>query len=222
MEQLLPSIKRKRHSEKILSLDVEHHLDWILELLAKFLKTSLTYNEFCLQDPFIHIDLEHINRFNLKQIENVLGDSPKPNKDGGVFYLLINRYFVIKNKNESRLCEIRESTIAGAGSGVFAKIKIPKNTLIGIYIGLYTKSRGRDLLSKYVWKVGKSDYIDAKKITSCMMRYVNDNHDKKAINCEAVYHEDVDISICLHYISCKDININDEIFVAYGEDFWKP
>lgn len=209
-----------KHSVKILFLD-EKCLWTIKELLKQFLNSSVTYIDFCSQCPHVYIDLNQIDRFNLNDIVYMLGDLPKPNKDGGVFYLLINRYFLIKNKDESRLCEIRESSIPGAGSGVFAKIKIPKNTPVGIYIGEYTKSRDRDPLSKYVWKAGRSDYIDAKKITSCMMRYVNDNHDKKAINCEAVYHEDVDVCMCLRYISCKDINCNDEIFVEYGEDFWK-
>src|SRR6187402_1924179 len=72
--------------------------------------------------------------------------------------------------------EVKESTIPGAGKGLFTKIFIPKGTRIVEYKGKLTtwKEVENDYKNGYIYSINAKDVIDAKTFKKALGRYAND------------------------------------------------
>jgi uncharacterized protein len=108
--------------------------------------------------------------------------------------------------------DIRASTITNAGLGVFTVKDIPADVCIDTYTG--------DLLSiptsRYYFQIEEGIGIDAGSYPRCYMAMLNDGFEKN--NCMfRVDNEKIQVSVW----SKRDIKTGEELFVSYGDDFWK-
>ena len=108
--------------------------------------------------------------------------------------------------------DIRASTIANAGLGVFVCKDIPA----GAYIDAYTGNLLSIATSLYYFQIDDGIGIDAGSYPRCYMAMLNDGFEKN--NCEfRVDDETRQVSLW----SIRDVVAGEELFVSYGNDFWK-
>ena len=133
--------------------------------------------------------------------------------------------------------EIRHSLLPGnSGWGLFAKKDIPAHFMFCTYEGIYPKDK--ELNSKtniydrsYVASIGipsskktaNGDYtqfvtVDAIDEMSCFGRFINDPIDESYVNSKLTWNEDLDIGVA---ISTDPIPKGDEIYLHYGDIYWK-
>jgi hypothetical protein len=122
------------------------------------------------------------------------------------------------NNSQYKL-KIDISTIKNAGNGVFALEPIAKNKFIGYYEG--------DVIfhihcGSYYISINDDCGINAVCYPRCYMAMINDTYrtDYK-YNCEFVINENnSDYNKKVEIWSISDININDELFIDYGNNYW--
>ena len=118
---------------------------------------------------------------------------------------------------------IDDSTIPGAGKGLFTNIDIPKGTRVVEYKGRRTtwKEVKNDSTNYYIYTINRNNVIDAQKTLSALARYANDakgfTRVKGLLN-NAVY---VNEGKRAFIESVKDIPAGAEIFVDYTQEYWK-
>jgi len=118
--------------------------------------------------------------------------------------------------------EIQKSTLANAGCGLYATREFDRGDEIGQYKGevigkreLYQRYHNGD--APYVIKVQKNTYVDARKSTSCLGRYLNHKPPRTA-NTEFVKpvgRRPKHVNI----VSTKRIRPGQELFVNYGKNY---
>jgi SET domain-containing protein len=118
---------------------------------------------------------------------------------------------------------IDDSTIPGAGKGLFTNIEIPKGTRIVEYKGRRTtwKDVKDDSTNFYIYTINRNNVIDAQKTLSALARYANDAKGftrVKGITNNCVY---VNEGKRAFIESVKDIPAGTELFVDYTQDYWK-
>jgi len=107
--------------------------------------------------------------------------------------------------------DIRASTIANAGLGVFVCKDIPA----GAYIDAYTGDLLSIATSLYYFQINEGVGIDAGSYPRCYMAMLNDGFEKN--NCEfRVDDETRQVSVW----SIRDVVAGEELFVSYGNDYW--
>ncbi len=118
---------------------------------------------------------------------------------------------------------IAESSIPGAGLGLFTKVFIPKGTRVVEYKGKITTWAAvdsQDGLNPYIYFVSDNHVIDASKRKKSLARYINDARGMKKIkglNNNAYYIEE-DVRVFID--ASKNIQPGEEIFVGYGKEYW--
>ena len=128
--------------------------------------------------------------------------------------------FTVMNENNNNV-KIKQSSIVGAGNGLFANKKFKKGDYICAYSGVLVDNevvnRG-DYISQYIYQHYNGNYaIDADDELSCYGRYINDSLSKRKTNCEFNQHKDSDYA---YVRAVKNIKKGDEIFVKYGPEYW--
>jgi hypothetical protein len=118
---------------------------------------------------------------------------------------------------------IDESTIPGAGKGLFTSIDIPKGTRVVEYKGRRTtwKEVKHDSTNYYIYTINRNNVIDAQKTMSAHARYANDAKGFtriKGITNNSVYVNEGNRAFIE---TTKDIPAGAEIFVDYTQDYWK-
>jgi uncharacterized protein len=118
---------------------------------------------------------------------------------------------------------VKESTIPGAGKGLFTRIDIPKGTRIAEYKGRRTtwKDVKHDSTNYYIYTINRNNVIDAQKTLSALARYANDAKGftrVKGITNNCVYVNDGNRAFIE---SVKNIAAGGELFVDYTQDYWK-
>jgi hypothetical protein len=109
--------------------------------------------------------------------------------------------------------DIRKSTITNAGLGVF----VGKNIPAGAYIDAYTGDLLSIATSLYYFQINVGVGIDAGSYPRCYMAMLNDGFVEKN-NCEfRVDDETRQVSVW----SVREVTAGEELFVSYGDDFWK-
>jgi SET domain-containing protein len=138
--------------------------------------------------------------------------------------------------NSSYQLLIASSQIPNAGLGVFTREDISAGSMIDEYTGTVYSSK---CTSSYVFEVRPDYYIDAQDLPRCYMAMLNDcsyiprratrrkkhpdayydaKGQKLVINCEFVVNEATG-RVFIH--SLTDISAGAELFVSYGNDYWK-
>jgi FkbM family methyltransferase len=131
--------------------------------------------------------------------------------------------------------QIKDSNITKAGKGAFATQKIPKNTFVGIYLGKIQNTY--DKIERYTYtsinSKGEQMYINAEDLeTSNWTRYINcstnDEDDNiKSYSCRhpTMYkdnnYNNISFDGCIMLFTKKEINIGEELYVYYGEEYSK-
>jgi len=162
-------------------------------------------------------------------------------------YYFIDRYFN-HIRNPTNLA-ISQSTLPNAGLGLFAflpnnlkingaqTIVFHKDDRIDEYNGIPIRSRikpGRWLNKTaqqqveerpkdYYLMINKDFYIDAEPVDSCYVRYCNDNKDVEDGN-NAIFEKEAHPTVSLrdkcYVVALRDIKVDEEIFVSYGDSYW--
>jgi len=119
--------------------------------------------------------------------------------------------------------EVKESTISGAGKGLFTKIFIPKGTRIVEYKGRLTtwKEVKNDYKNGYIYSINAKNVIDAKTYKKALGRYANDasgSGRKKGLANNSQYVAD---GLKIYIEAVKDIPAESEILVSYGKEYWE-
>lgn len=122
-----------------------------------------------------------------------------------------------------KIIEVKESTLPGAGNGLFARDFIPRGTRIVEYkgkISTWKDVNHDDGDNGYIYYVKRNHVIDARNQKTAMARYANDARGisrVKGINNNSTYVED---GVKVYIESRKDIPAGEEIFVEYGKEYW--
>ena len=115
--------------------------------------------------------------------------------------------------------EIRTSTIEGAGIGLFARHAIGEEDTIGYYTGeVITEKEFHDPdrpFSAYVMWVTKDHILVGEGPKANYTRYIN--HDDKP-NAFLVVSSRWKTA---RFQALRDIELGEEIFFDYGEDYWE-
>lgn len=117
---------------------------------------------------------------------------------------------------------IKESTLPGAGKGLFTTGPIAKGEIITEYTGdIRTwKEVEYDADNAYIYYVNRNRVIDARNNLSSLARYANDAQGLqriKGITNNATY---VNKKNRIYIVALKDILAGSEIFVSYGKEYW--
>lgn len=117
---------------------------------------------------------------------------------------------------------IKQSTIKGAGLGVFAIQDIRKGTRLGEYCGkILSKEEYEDMQDNdrnYIFEVHRPNqstfYIDG----NCVLAKVNGvktTRQKKRINVEAYQYAQ-----CIYFRTTKEVPKGTELIIDYGNKYW--
>ena len=117
---------------------------------------------------------------------------------------------------------VKNSTLPGAGKGLFTKKMIPKGTRIVEYKGRITNWKEMKYAweNGYIYNVNNNHVIDALPYKKALARYANDAHGLirvKGVTNNSVYVND---GLKVYITSVKDIPAGAEILVRYGKDYW--
>jgi hypothetical protein len=123
---------------------------------------------------------------------------------------------------------VKESTLPNCGKGFFTSVDIKKGMLIVEYKGEkitwaegLKRNENHEFQSPYLFYISAKNCIDAEYTLDSLARYANDakGHTKvKGLNNNAEYA----IIKRIPYIEAtKNIKAGEEIFVSYGDDYWK-
>lgn len=118
--------------------------------------------------------------------------------------------------------EIKTSTIAGAGKGLFTNVFIEKGTRIVEYKGTVTTWDvvKDDPTNAYIYFVKPNHVIDARDHPKMMARYVNDAKGlvrTKSKTNNAQFQND---GLRVYIVATKNIAAGEEILVEYGQKYW--
>jgi len=137
-----------------------------------------------------------------------------------------------KNKKneviDSSLLFVKESTMPNCGKGLFTSVDIKKGMLVIEYTGEkitwaegLKRNENHKAQSPYLFYITAKNCIDAEYTIDALARYANDakGHTKvKALNNNAEYAV---IKRVPYIMATKNIKAGEEIFVSYGDDYWK-
>lgn len=124
--------------------------------------------------------------------------------------------------DNSKNWSIKKSTVPQAGKGLYSKIKIPKNKVLGEYYGKrYTPDEysNSNVDPMYVWRANDGTYVDAMPVkTGNPLRYVNAPQNIKQadwINTRVVMKNGKVL-----YKTTRTIRPNEELWVDYGSGYF--
>ena len=115
--------------------------------------------------------------------------------------------------------EIRTSTIEGAGIGLFARHAIGEEDTIGYYTGeVITEKEFHDPdrpFSAYVMWVTKDHILVGEGPKANYTRYINHDDEPNAFLVVSSRWKTA------RFQALRDIELGEEIFFDYGEDYWE-
>lgn len=137
-----------------------------------------------------------------------------------------------KNKKneiiDAAFLNVKESTLPNCGKGLFTTVDIKKGMLIVEYTGEkitwaegLKRNENHAFQSPYLFYISAKNCIDAEYTLDALARYANDakGHTKiKGLNNNAEY---LVIKRVPYIVATKNIKAGEEIFVSYGDDYWK-
>lgn len=131
------------------------------------------------------------------------------------------------NNTQLMLC-VKDSTIVGAGKGLFAYEHIPKGTFIGIWEGKLQRNDGKTDIGEHSQYISDDFFISSTDFPRCFVAMINDAHNSNNVNnCELVLRDSAPngtkIPIDKRRVelwSTMDIEPLSELFCSYGPDFW--
>lgn len=118
--------------------------------------------------------------------------------------------------------EIKPSTIAGAGKGLFTKAAIPKGTRIVEYKGTVTTWDvvKDDSTNAYIYYLKPNHVIDARHHPKSLARYVNDAKGLTRTKGKTNNAQFTNDGLRVFIFAVRDIQPGEEILVEYGKTYW--
>lgn len=118
---------------------------------------------------------------------------------------------------------VKDSTIPGAGKGLFTTEFIPKGTRIVEYKGRIRTWQDAqfDNTNYYIFFVNEDHVIDAARSKKSLARYINDAKGLQKIKGLNNNAEFVCDGLRVFVEAKKDIPAGGEIFVGYGKEYWQ-
>jgi hypothetical protein len=119
---------------------------------------------------------------------------------------------------------VKKSTIPNAGKGLFTKKFIPKRTHIVEYkgkISTWKEVKHEDGKNAYIFFVNRNHVINGEKTMKALARYANDARGLVKIKGLTNNSEYATVGLKAYIESKRDIPAGSEIFVDYGNDYWK-
>lgn len=120
--------------------------------------------------------------------------------------------------------QVKTSTLPGCGNGLFTKIFIPKGTIVTEYKGKITTWKDADHddgNNLYIYYVSRNHVIDASNKKDDFAHFANDARGfKKVKGLNNNAHYIIDSKKRVFVEAIKDIGAGEEIFVAYGKEYW--
>jgi uncharacterized protein len=126
---------------------------------------------------------------------------------------------------ESLLLRVGESTIPGAGHGLFAVRSFPSDTVVCVYRGKELRTAEAAKLKTherdYLMRIGPQCYVDASAPDSCLARFINDARRAAKQNCwfDKVLPTSTEPGHAL-VKSLRAIEAGEELFCSYGQWYW--
>lgn len=119
--------------------------------------------------------------------------------------------------------EIRESTIPGAGKGLFTNMFIPKGTRIVEYKGRIKtwKEVENEDANYYIFYINEDRIIDASNYKQSLARFINDAKGLKKIKGLHNNAQFVVDGLRVFVDATKDIAAGAEILLGYGKEYWQ-
>lgn len=117
---------------------------------------------------------------------------------------------------------IKNSTIPGTGKGLFTKKFIPNGSRITEYLGKISTWKAADHddgNNAYIYYINRNHVIDAKGIKA-FAHYANDGSGFKKFKGIKNNSEYIVDGKRVFITAKHDIAAGEEIFVAYGKDYW--
>ncbi|CAB1105190.1 unnamed protein product [Ectocarpus sp. CCAP 1310/34] len=120
---------------------------------------------------------------------------------------------------ETETFEIKQSSIPGAGQGLFAREHFTAGAVVCEYTGrqLRTVEALRAPDKSYLMRLGPQVYVDALDHPEVMARYINDCRNSSLYN---VAFRKLPQECKALVVALKDIQPGQEIFVDYGRWYW--
>jgi uncharacterized protein len=119
---------------------------------------------------------------------------------------------------------VKKSTIPNSGKGLFTRKAISKGTRIVEYKGVISSwkdVKDEDGKNGYIFFVNRKHVINALPTLKALARYANDANGLTRVK-GTKNNAEYETEGTKAYILCKrDIPANSEIFVDYGNDYWK-
>lgn len=122
---------------------------------------------------------------------------------------------------ESEYLYVKESQIPKSGLGLFTSIPIQRGEIISVFSGdiLSPEEASKSIDKRYQINLLDGNVMDSIG-SDCFAKYAND-----ADGSEFVFKNNSIISVNSDDVPCivasKDICIDEEVFVSYGENYWK-
>ena len=118
---------------------------------------------------------------------------------------------------------LKKSFLPGAGLGLFTKVDIPKGKRVVEYKGrvvLWKDVKDEDGYNAYLFRLNRSQAIDAKNNKKSLGRYANDARGfTKIIGLRNNSEYIVEKNKC-YIVSIRKIHKGEEILVPYGKAYW--
>lgn len=119
---------------------------------------------------------------------------------------------------------VKKSTIPNAGKGLFTKKFIPKGSHIVEYkgkISSWKDVKHEDGKNAYIFYVNRNHVINGEKAMKTFARYANDAKGLVKIKGLTNNSEYAVVGLKAYIESKRDIPAGSEIFVDYGDEYWK-
>lgn len=117
---------------------------------------------------------------------------------------------------------VAQSTIAGAGNGLFATRDFAAGETLATYYGevlSFAKMALRENRDYIMGGFGLNCFIDAAQQLDCPARYINDCFEPSKINARFLK---VASERRAYVIATRPLAAGEEVFASYGEEYWKP
>ena len=119
---------------------------------------------------------------------------------------------------------VKESTLPGAGKGLFTREFIPKGTRIVEYTGkvsTWKEVQHDEGKNAYIYYMTRNHVIDASKDKKVLARYVNDARGLQRIKGITNNTQYVEDAKRVFVVAKRDIPAGSELLVSYGPEYWQ-
>ncbi|CAF0858841.1 unnamed protein product [Adineta ricciae] len=115
--------------------------------------------------------------------------------------------------------EVKPSQIPGAGSGLYTRNPIAKDSCVCVYTGQVLRTIDAIRLEDktYLMRLGPQVYVNPHDDNSMLGRYINDPRNRLLHN---VLFDKRPDEQCAYVIAKRDIARGEEIFADYGRWYW--